>query len=133
MQQNGLDPTQLSLEETIDRVIENTFYKNVLTQYEAILNQIVCYNVLKHLKNLGLSKDIYPQAKAIINGKLIALNEKLQKQLKKKNTPKKIMYLWKEYSREIENYFEYPQNVKILPAPKIPDGSPIGIGCYYDK
>jgi len=130
VQQNGLDETQLSLEETIDLVFENTFYNNFSNGYESILGQIVCYNVLKHLKHLGLSKNTYPQVKAIVNGKLMELKDGLQKQLKKKNTSKQITYFWKEYNREIERYFKYPQEVEIWAAPKIPDGSPIGISCY---
>ncbi len=119
VQQNTLNPTMLSLENTIDVLFSNTFYKQYSSNYDSMLNEIVCANVLKYLQRLGMSKRAYPQVNAIVNGKLKELQKRLSKQ-------KKQSYFTQEYIRKINAYFKNPKDIKFAPVPKIPDGSPIG-------
>jgi hypothetical protein len=36
-----------------------------------------------------------------------------------------------EMVRRINRFMEEPEDFKVIPTPKIPDGSPIGMDCFH--
>ena len=36
-----------------------------------------------------------------------------------------------EMARRIKNFYEHPDKFEVIVAPKLPDGSPIGMDCFH--
>ena len=123
IQQKALDPKNLGLNEVLDVVIDNTFKKKHKDSYLTEVQNNVNYQVLFHIMNLAASKSVHPQVNAIANSKLqdMTLNN-LMDALSNANSMQMM--------REIDNFYKHPEQFKVIPAPKIPDGSPIGMDCF---
>lgn len=122
VQQQGLDKTQLGLEEVLSRLLDATILGKAQGGYEGEVQQVVNFAVLKQLMELGLDTDTHPQVPAQVNAALQGLKVRL---LKSGDSPTA-----REMARRIDRYFEHPEDFKPVKAPQIPDGSPIGMGCF---
>ncbi|TSE09035.1 zinc-dependent metalloprotease [Aquimarina algiphila] len=122
VQQKSLDQDQLGLSETLDQLIALSFKTKVKNSYHKEIQEVIKANVLKHLMNLSVDKKAYTQVNAIAYGKLIDLTILL------KNTPANSTYKVYDsyYLNQINRFLQNPEKFKVLPSPKIPDGSPIG-------
>ncbi len=119
IQQKSLDTKQLGLEEVLQELVDKTLYSNSKNAYNSEVQQTINYNVIKHLINLALHKNAIPQTSAFAKAQLKKIKSKLSK-----NTGPNAQYM----IDIINNAFAKPENFKVLPSPKIPDGSPIG--CF---
>ena len=123
VQHKSLEDTQLGLVEVIDEVIENSFKKHYKNSYHQELQNIINAQVLNQLFGLGADEDNYPQVTAIINFKM---NE-LEKWLKSTKSGEKQNIIYTQFVNEIQKFKKNPSDFKRTEAPKIPDGSPIGM------
>ncbi len=118
----SLDKRQLGLSEMIDEVIVKTFKRNHSDAYKQELQNVVNLQFLEQLFYLSKSKNQYYQVNAIVDFKLNEIATLLKE--KKSNGVEK-MYAT-SLVKMIENFQKNPTSFKRKPAPKIPDGSPIG-------
>ncbi len=122
VQQKSLDQNQLGLLEALDELITLSFETKSRNSYYKEIQHVVKANVLKHLMNLSKDKNAYPQVNAIAYAKLNDLISIL-----KSKTGDPLDKIYNEYFiKEIQNFLKKPSEFKVLPSPKIPDGSPIG-------
>lgn len=123
VQQSALDTDQLSLDMMITALLDNTVKSKLKKGYEGQVQRAVNYNVLKHLMNLSVSGKAYHEVSAVVNLELMRLRNWLKKQ--------EPIAHYVELDSRINKFIEEPEKFKVLPSPKIPDGSPIGsIQCY---
>jgi len=120
--QKSKDQNQLGLDETLDTLINQTFKTLYSDTYKAELQNTINYVALKYLFNLASQTDTYPQVNAIVKFKLNDLN----KYLKTRKTVGVQQMYDADMMSKINQYVEHPENFKLIPSPKIPDGSPIG-------
>ena len=121
--QQSLDSKQLSLEELLNSIIENSFNKSYNDTYLGETQYQINSNVLKYLMNLAVNDQSYFQTKAIVNKKI----SKLARQFL--NLEPANM----QYGNMIKEFYEHPEKFKLEVSPKIPDGSPIGSNiCNYN-
>ncbi|QCX39535.1 zinc-dependent metalloprotease [Aureibaculum algae] len=123
VQHKSLDASQLGLIEVIDVVIKETFKKQHENTYHQELQNIVNAQVLNQLFALAAHEDNYPQVNAIVNTKL---NE-LESWLNSVKTTELQKMINTQFVNNIEKFKKTPANFKKVEAPKIPDGSPIGM------
>ncbi|MEA1786292.1 zinc-dependent metalloprotease [Arenibacter sp. GZD96] len=121
VQQKSLDTKQLGLDEVLDELLQHTIEKNHKNPYHSEVQQNINFRVLFHIMNLVASDKVHPQVNAIANEKL-------------KNS-KSLLFARKtgiaqEMIRRIDNFYNHPELFKVVPAPIIPDGSPIGMDCF---
>lgn len=121
IQQKAFDANNLGLEEVLGKVVSNTFGKNLKDSYSNEVQQNINFRVLFHLMNLAASDAVHPQVNAIANMQLKKLNS-----MNMDNAAIKS-----EISRRITDFYEHPDEFKVVDAPKIPDGSPIGMDCFH--
>lgn len=119
--QNYRFPNQLGLNEVLDELTEQTWYRSesIISQNE--LQNSINFVVLKHMMNLGASSS-NPQVKALTASYLKAYAERL-----KKAKLRGELQAYAEFTQDqINAYFEHPEDFKLKMEAKIPDGSPIG-------
>ena len=121
VQQRGFDPGQLGLEDVIAEVLEATIFSKPPGAYEQEVQEVVNFQVLRHLMRLALEPDVHPQVAAISHAALLDLKSRL---LKAGDS-----VVAREMVRRIDRFMEHPEEFKPEKAPQIPDGSPIGMGC----
>ena len=73
--------------------------------------------------NLSTHRAAIPQVKAFAKAQLTTLKDTYRLA---KDDAVHAQYMY----REIKNFLDDPEDFKALPAPKIPDGSPIG--CFQE-
>ncbi len=122
IQQKAIDTKQLGFEEVLDAVVANTFNKSHSNAYLNEVQRQINFRVLFHFMNLAAHKNVHPQVNAIANHELRQLKTRLQ--------AKSDVYS-PEMVRIIDAFYAHPADFKVIPAAKIPDGSPIGMGCMY--
>jgi hypothetical protein len=122
VQHKSLDNSQLGLMELIDAVIENTFEKNYKDTYFQELQNVINSQVLNQLFYLAANENVYMQVTAIVNSRL----DEIAQLLKTDATGIQKVYN-SQLLKKIENFKKNPTNYKKVNAPKIPDGSPIGM------
>jgi hypothetical protein len=123
VQHKSLDKTQVGLEEVIDEVIEHTFKKSYKNTYHQELQNVVNSQVLNQLFALAANEDNYEQVTAIVQFKLNELSTWLQT-----NKSSGVQQMYNEqWLKKISDFKNAPENYKKIEAPKIPDGSPIGM------
>ena len=123
IQHKSLDESQLGLDEVIDLVIQNSFKKNHQSRYYQELQNVVNAQVLNQLCYIAANENSYQQVHAIVNAKL---DEILIWLKTLKSTGVQKMYEF-ELIQTIDNFKKDPSKFKKINAPKIPDGSPIGM------
>ncbi len=123
IQHKSLDKDQLGLIEVLDELIEKTIKKDHKDPYYQELQNVVNVQVLNQLFSLISNKNIYQQINAIARAKLMEIKD-IYKFSKRKG-------LEKIYGDEmvimINDFIKNPKSYKKINAPKIPDGSPIGM------
>ncbi len=122
VQQKSIDQNQLGLPEALDQLIDLSFNTKTSNGYYKEIQHTVRANVVKHLMQLSNNKDAYPQVNAIAYAKIVSL----LKLLKGKSADTLDSIYNEYYVRQITNFLDKPENFKVVPSPKIPDGSPIG-------
>ena len=122
IQQKSLNKNQLGLEELLSQMLESTVYKVHNDSYLQAVQTAINYRVLEHLLALAATKKVNPQVTAICHNSLRKLRATL---VQNSDHDSREMVL------RIDNYFEEPSKFKAVIAPKIPDGSPIGMDCDY--
>ena len=123
IQQKALDGNNLGLEDVMDAVIDNTFRKQPKDSYESEVQNNINFRVLFHLMNLAASDSVHPQVNAIANQKIKGLMRDAGQKMSSDT-------IKAEMERRITNFYEHPEQFEVIPTPKIPDGSPIGMDCY---
>ena len=124
IQHSSIYENQLSLNDVISYLINQTFKSNQTDSYSVSINEINQANVLKNLFKLGSDSHSYPQVRAEVTDQLDQLKTWLSK------SPK-IKYS-KYYQSQIDNFISKPIIITPHKTKKIPDGSPIGsIKCDF--
>ena len=113
----------LSLEEMIDEIIEQTWETRYGNEYHNSIQKVVNHLVVSSLIELHDSKEANPLTKAIVLGKLNDLMEMLDKQ--------KNDVVAMQSALLIEHYLDHPTEFKTEYTLMPPPGSPIGSGDYH--
>lgn len=121
IQQQSLDPKQLGLSEIVDELIAATLFSKAQNTYHSGVQEVINFQVLRHLIELANTTDTHPQVPALLHQKLRDLKARLLK-----GSSSDVSH---EMVRRIDRYFEHPEEFKSERAPTIPDGSPIGMSC----
>jgi len=123
IQQKALNPYNLGLDEVLDEVMSGTMGKGFKNSYLDEVQNNINFRVLFHMMNLAASEKVYPQVNAIANTKIKELKSTVLTKGKGANA--------KEIIRRIEQFYAEPDDFKVISAPTIPDGSPIGMDCFH--
>ncbi len=124
IQQKALEPKNLGLEEVLESIVSSTINKNQKDAYLKEAQNSINFRVLFHIMNLASHTQVAPQVNAIANNQLKKLSTALA--AGQSSDPLKA-----EMVRRIKEFGEHPELFKVVPSPKIPDGSPIGMGCFH--
>ncbi|MBQ4915530.1 zinc-dependent metalloprotease [Maribacter sp. MMG018] len=124
IQQKALDPNNIGLSEVLQEVVSNTFDKKHKDPYKNEVQQNINFRVLFHIMNLAASDKVHPQVNAIANQYLQKLSLSVAQEAIKDPIKGEI-------ARRINNFYKHPETFKVVPSPKIPDGSPIGMDCFH--
>ncbi|MGW9686113.1 zinc-dependent metalloprotease [Flagellimonas sp. 2504JD1-5] len=123
IQQKSLDKDQIDLAQLMEKLIENTIEENHKDSYLNQVQHTINFRVLYHIMNLAAHKQVHPQVNAVAHESLRALKVSL---LSNGRNPIAV-----EMVRRIDAFTKAPDSFKVIPAPKIPDGSPIGMDCFH--
>ncbi|MFC4721996.1 zinc-dependent metalloprotease [Geojedonia litorea] len=118
-QQHVLDPSQLSIKELIETIAEATIKKKTESGYLAEVQQTINISVLKHIMAISGHDKLLPQVQALVNFEVMKLKVILQE---RRVDPMAMLLV-----KEIDKFLGNPSGYKAPEAPKIPDGSPIGM------
>lgn len=121
IQQKSLDPNHLGLEEVLSQLAGATILRGKRDSYTQAVQATINFRVLTHLMNLASSNEVHPRVNALAHHQLSELKKALS------DTPKDVDAA--EMLRRIAQFYDEPEAFKVIPAPKIPDGSPIGMPC----
>jgi hypothetical protein len=121
VQQQSLDAGQLSLKSVLDELIDHTIFTKAKNTYYQGIQEVINFQVLRHLLELANNTSTHPQVQAITYQHLKALKARL---LKSDDSE-----VAREMVRRIDWFFEHPEEFTSESAPTIPDGSPIGSAC----
>ncbi|QLG47135.1 zinc-dependent metalloprotease [Costertonia aggregata] len=124
IQQKAVDPSNLGLDDVLGRVISNTIYKKDKDIYTGEVQHNINFRVLFHLMNLAAHDKVHPQVNAIAHQKIKEIAIGLAT-----NSPNNAIRA--EMDRRIKEFYNHPEHFKVIPVPKIPDGSPIGMDCFH--
>lgn len=118
-----LNNKQLSLDEVIDVLFDHSFKKKHKNSQDAELQQVINEQLLTNMFNLLTDANVYPQVKAIGFSKLKELVNYLDN-----NTSKEAsIYMNTYWADTVRKFLKEPSTNYTKTAPKIPDGSPIGM------
>ncbi|MEJ2163147.1 MAG: zinc-dependent metalloprotease, partial [Robiginitalea sp.] len=121
--QGGLDPDPLVLEEVLDALVDATLQGDMPGDtYHAEVQQVINFRVLQHLMSLANHTAVHPQVNAAAHASLSGLKASLLKS-------KEAGAMEREVVRRINRFETHPEEFRVVEAPKIPDGSPIGMAC----
>lgn len=121
--QKALQPNNLGLGEVFEELLKGTLYKDHKDAYVQEVQQTVNFRVLFHIMHLAQHKGVHPQVNAIAHK--VLRDTKTQLLTGGKND------IAAEMVRRIDQFFEEPTDFEVVPSPKIPDGSPIGMDCFH--
>ncbi|TVZ51758.1 zinc-dependent metalloprotease [Dokdonia sp. Hel_I_53] len=116
--QKSIDQNQMGLNTMLSQLVKETLFAKQKDTYKEEIQRSINFNVVKHLKNLAISPISIPQTKAYARAQLKTLRATLSKSVKDPHHSFLI--------DEIDAFMKSPEKFKIIPSPKIPDGSPIG-------
>jgi hypothetical protein len=123
--QHSLDAGQLSLPEVLSALVAGTIMDKLPKDpYRTGVQQAVNFRVLEHLMNLARQTEVHPQVNAAAYDALSDLKTALTRQGGGQPLAGEIL-------RRIKHFEEHPELFKVVEAPEIPDGSPIGMGCFH--
>lgn len=127
VQQKSLDDDQVGFKDVLDKLVQNTFGKSSNDHYFNEIQYLINEQVLLHLLKLSNDKDAFFQVKALTNAVLMELASGM---LMDKGMNQSYAF---QYAKMINDFNDNPENFQFNPAPKIPDGSPIGSdACFLD-
>ena len=121
--QKSMDKDQLGLSEMIAELIDHTFEKEHKNPYHNEVQNHINEQLLESLYDLAADSGNYKGVRAIAAMHLEGLASRLGK--KEGSADQKALNRF--ISKEIENFLKNPQKRQVRKAPKIPDGSPIGM------
>ncbi|WP_297693423.1 zinc-dependent metalloprotease [uncultured Eudoraea sp.] len=121
IQQKSLDNQQIGLDYVLSQLVQNTIAKDLRDPYFNEVQKSINYRVLYHIMNLAAHKGVHPQVNAIANSQLKSIKSTLQ--------AGKNNFDAMEMIRRVDYFYSEPAEFKVIVAPKIPDGSPIGMDC----
>ena len=124
IQQKSIETDNVGLEEVIDELISKTINRKHKDAYLSEAQTIINFRVLFHIMNLAGHTEVHPQVNAIASQKLKELSFQLVK-----DSGSNAIHA--EMIKRIKEFNEHPELFKVIPSPKIPDGSPIGMGCFH--
>ncbi|WP_350286202.1 zinc-dependent metalloprotease [uncultured Croceitalea sp.] len=123
VQQHALDSKQLSLSEVVKTLLDKTVKTKIEKGYFGELQKIVNWQVLQELMYLASHDNSYPQVTETILSEMMKLKTYFTGK-----TDDATAVLMK---KEVESFISKPKSYKKkIEAPKIPDGSPIGMACF---
>jgi hypothetical protein len=122
--QQALEADQLGLKEVISALVDGTVKSTQKDPYLKEVQQVVNFRVIEHLMVLANSREVHPQVNAIVYAALDDLKRALQKEGGSATA--------REMVRRITRFETHPEEFKPEVAPKIPDGSPIGMACSQE-
>jgi hypothetical protein len=123
VQQKALESSNIGLEKVFNELVANTIFKSYKDVYLQEVQRNINYRVLFHLMNLAAHDAVHPQVNAIANAQLMALKAALMSKGKDANAMEMV--------RRINNFYAHPDKFEVIAAPKLPDGSPIGMDCFH--
>lgn len=123
IQQKALDSDNFGLFEVLDEVIRNTIELKHKGAYHSEVQQSINFRVLFHIMNLATHKKVHPQVNAIAHNHLGLLKSSFRNVTNDSSV--------NEMVRRINKFYAHPNDFTVIPASKIPDGSPIGIDCFH--
>lgn len=123
IQQKALEPDNIGLEEVFNELAANTLFKAHKDAYLQEVQHSINYRILFHLMNLATHDKVHPQVNAIANAQLRHLKVKLMAKANNTNAMEMV--------RRIDGFYEHPDDFEVIAAPKLPDGSPIGMDCFH--
>ncbi|MGI9532375.1 zinc-dependent metalloprotease [Lutimonas sp.] len=122
----SLDKDQLSFEELLDVLYENTFKKEHKNGYVTQIQNVINEQFLQDLFDLLSDEKVYFQVKAIGLGKLTEWSSMLTSGNKKDDAQGLEQYL----KRQIDTFIKDPTSRTSSNILEIPDGSPIGMDSF---
>ncbi len=126
IEQNALGQNDLTLNEVIQTLI-NAGWSEPKDPYQTDFQRVADLSVLKHLLQLAASTEAYGQASAIAYQEIENFHVWLQMEYGDAKDQTRQAHLLKAIN-EISMFKKEPSKWKMEPAPKMPDGSPIGCG-----
>jgi hypothetical protein len=124
IQQKAIAADNVGLDEVFDKMIVATINKKQKDAYLSEAQTIINFRVLFHIMNLAGHTNVHPQVNAIASQKL----KELSLQFNKDSGSNAISA---EIVKRIKTFSDHPELFKVIPSPKIPDGSPIGTSCFH--
>ena len=122
--QKGIDEDQLGFDEVVEDLLKETVKGKKKKGYAGQIQQLVNWQVLQSLMRVASHKDSYPQVTETVLFEMMRLKTYLGEGPNATN-PAAILL-----KQEVEGFIKNPRGYKAkVVAPKIPDGSPIGMGC----
>ncbi|MEP3210300.1 MAG: zinc-dependent metalloprotease [Maribacter sp.] len=123
IQQKATNPKNIGLQDVLDQVVSTTLMRSQKDSYISEVQTTINFRVLFHLMNLAAHNNVHPQVNAIANKKLDALKSAFMINGGDANKAEMV--------RRINAFMKNPDKFKVVPSPKLPDGSPIGMGCFH--
>ena len=123
VQQRSLDSNQLGLDQLLAELSRQTMFKEHKDPYFSMVQTAINYRVLEHLIKLAATDNANPQVRSTVHEHLRALHSDFNQSERDKDLA--------EMARRIDQYVKNPSKFKTTTAPKIPDGSPIGMDCLH--
>lgn len=121
IQQKSIEPSNLGLQEVLDALVKGTLFYSPKDSYVREVQQTINFRVLTHIMSLAAHDKVHPQVNALASNKLMDIKSDLVSKSKDANS--------REMVRRIEDFYNHPEQFKVIPSPDIPDGSPIGMDC----
>ena len=124
IQQKSIETDNVGLNEVLDDLISATINKKHNDLYLREAQTIINFRVLLYIMNLAGHTNVHPQVNAIASQKINELKMQFSKDASN-------VAVHAEMVKRINAFNEHPELFKVIPSPKIPDGSPIGMTCFH--
>ena len=123
IQQKALDDKQLGFADFVTALVDQTIKAKEKKGYLGEVQKIINWQVLQELMYTASNENSFPQVTETVLFEMMRLKTTLGA---KATDPTAILM-----KKEIENFIANPKGYKKkVVAPKIPDGSPIGMACF---
>ncbi|MEJ6547751.1 MAG: zinc-dependent metalloprotease [Flavobacteriaceae bacterium] len=124
IQQKSLDNDQLGLEAVLETLWKATIDRNHSDNYLQQAQLVINFRVLTHLMNLASQERVPPQVTAIAYD---FIENKIQRLAKSSLNAysNEMIRRWLTFKKD-------PSTFKVIDSPQIPDGSPIGMNCFFN-
>ncbi|NJB69675.1 hypothetical protein GGR42_000137 [Saonia flava] len=122
-QQKAMDKNQIGLEDVVSSLLDKTIKSKSSDGYIGDVQKTINWQVLQELMALASSKISSPQVTEIVLFEMMRLKTWISE---KKINPTNVLI-----KKELESFIGNPKGYERKTiAPKIPDGSPIGMDCF---